>query len=394
LAFQDPERGTFYWNGHIDPAEAATTNDRTRQEIMRFAMMTGQSAIADTFQRARDPRASVDSYGTPALDALSAPDLASFAATNPDPSALNLLPVRMLAELIEMPELRPDLRAAVARMAWTRAYLLDDTAILKRITPTVAQANAGLKPLLDAYEAAWTDASRRQAALDLLLRTPGMQLVLADDDELYSGVSRVRIWSDKPQDWQEALFTSDHLNPNDNNGWCRFDLDRQLTRLKAKFYDQPLGLYHDRYWPVPERAALPAPLQEKLSEYRDQVLHAHPVLQQIDYEELGRLAKVPSASVYLAQTATEWARSSWWWERYFEGDQMADALAQSIQATRWGCHRDTSNGTASNAAWRALHDMFPDSDAANGKASNSAYRALYRLFPDSEAAKNSPYWYN
>jgi hypothetical protein len=74
----------------------------------------------------------------------------------------------------------------------------------------------------------------------------------------------------------------------------------------------------------------------------------------------------------MAQAATEWARSSWWWERYFHGDAMADALAKSIQATRWGCHRDGLNGLASNAAWRALHDMFPDS----------------------EAAKNSPYWYN
>jgi hypothetical protein len=47
-------------------------------------------------------------------------------------------------------------------------------------------------------------------------------------------------------------------------------------------------------------------------------------------------------------------------------------LAKSIQATRWGCHRDGSNGAASNAAYRALHEVFPDS----------------------AAAKNTPYWYN
>jgi hypothetical protein len=50
---------------------------------------------------------------------------------------------------------------------------------------------------------------------------------------------------------------------------------------------------------------------------------------------------------------------------------MADSLAQSIQATRWGCHRDEANAAASNAAWRALRETFPES----------------------EAAKNSPYWY-
>jgi hypothetical protein len=371
LADQDPARGIFFWNGAIDPAEAATANDRTRQEIMRFAMLTGQSAIADTFQRTRDPKASVDNYGMPALDALAAPDLASFAATNPDPSALNLLPVRMLAQLIEMPEMRPDLRAAVARMAWVRAYVLDDTAILKRITPLVAQINAGLKPLLDAYQAAWTDAGREEAALDLLLQAPGMQLVLPDGEDLYWGVDRVWIRSDKPEDWQDAWFKSDHLNPNDNNGWCRFDLDRQLGKLKMNFFDQPLGLYHGRYWEIPERAVLPAPLQDKLSEYREEVLRTHAILRDIDFEELRRLTEVPSASVYLAQAATEWTRSSWWWNRHFAGDRMAEALGRSIQATRWGCHKDGSNAAASYAAWRTLHETFPES----------------------EAAKNSPYWY-
>jgi hypothetical protein len=371
LVDQDPGRGTFFWNGAIDASEAATANDRTRQEIMRFAMLTGQSAIANTFQRARDPKASADSYGKPGLDALAAPDLAGFAASNPDPSAINLLPLRMLAELIEMPGLRPDLRAAVARMAWIRAYVLEDEAILNRITPLVAQTNAQLKPLLDAYQAAWTDAGRRQAALDLLLQTPAMQLVLPDGEDLYWGVGRLRIWSDKPEDWQEALFKSDHLNPNDNNWWCRLDLDRELGKLKTNFYDRPLGLYYGRYWEVPERAGMPAALQEKLAEYREQVLREHAILKEIDFEELRRLTDVPSGSVYLAQAATAWTRSSWPWDRYFAGDRMADALAASIQATRWGCHRDDANAAASYAAWRTLQETFSES----------------------KAAENSPYWY-
>jgi hypothetical protein len=371
LADQDPERGAFFWNGAINASEAATANDRTRLEIMRFAMLTGQSALADRFQRARDPKASADSYGTPALEALAAPDLASFAATNPDPAALNLLPLRMLAELIEMPGLRPDLRAAVARMAWIRAFVLDEQTILNRITPRVAETNPGLKPLLDAYQAAWTDAGRKEAALNLLLQTPGMQLFLPDGEDLYWGVDRLRIWSDKPEEWREALFKSDHLNPNDNNWWCRFDLDREIGKLRMNFYDEPLGLYHPRRWDPPERAGLPGPLQERLAQYRDRVLHEHAILKDIDYEELRRLGEVPSGSVYLAQAATEWTRSSWWWDRYFAGDRMADSLAQSIQATRWGCHRDEANAAASNAAWRALRETFPES----------------------EAAKNSPYWY-
>jgi hypothetical protein len=363
---QNPESGLLAWRGDINPGEAATANDRTRREIARFALATGQPVIARYFQQARDPKASEVFYETPALQALIASDLAGFAAANPDPSALNLLPVRVLAEFIEIPGLRADLRAAVARMTWVRAYVLNDTAILKRITPLVAETNAAMKPLLDVYQAAWTESGQRQAALALLLQTPGMQLVLPDEEDLFGGVSRVRIWSDKPEDWQEALFKSDHRNPNDGNWWCRFDLDRQVSKMKANFYDRPLGLSRVAYW------NLSLPMQASLAEYRDGVLREHAILKQVDYEELGRLAKVPSAPVYLAQAATEWAQSSWWWDRYFQGGEMAETLQLSIQTTRWGCHRDGSNGAVSNAAWRALHD----------------------LFPDSEAAKNTPYWYN
>jgi hypothetical protein len=357
---QYPEGSTIHWNAEIDPTEA-TANDRTRQEIARFAMTLGQPKIAQQFQAARDPKAAMDSYLGPSLQALTAPDLDSFAAANPDPSAINLLPLRLLAELIEKPGLRTDLRAAVARMAWTRAYLLDDTAILRRITPLVGQTNEAMKPLLDVYQAAWTSSGQRQAGLALLLKTPGMMLVLPDGSDLYWEVPRVRVWSTKEEDLEDAVFKHDHLNPNDNNWWCRLDIGRRLSKMRSNFYDSPLGL-----------DAAPARLRARLEEYRDEVLREHPILGQIDFEELGRLAKIPNAPVYLSQAAVERARSSWWWDRYFNGEEMADALALSIQVTRWGCHSDGPNGSLSNAAYRALHEIFPDS----------------------EAAKNTLYWYN
>jgi hypothetical protein len=356
------QAGYSGWDGAIDPAEAATASDSTRREIARFAIAMGQPKIGWQFQSARDPKAIADSYSGQPLQALAAPDLETFAASDPDSAALNLLPVRILAKLVEKRGLRPDLRAAVARMAWTRAYLLDDTETLKRITPLVGETNASLTPLLDAYQAAWTESGRRKAALALLLRAPGMQLALPDSEDLFWGVDRFRPWLTRAEDLKDAVFKSDHMNPNDNNWWCPLNIDRQLSRMRYNFYDQPLALHADfSEW-----------LQRKLDAYRDQVLHQHAILSQIDYEELGRLAKMPSGSVYLAQAATEWARSSWWWDRYFQGDEMADALARSIQATRWGCRREGQNGAASNAAWRALHD----------------------LFPESAASKNSSYWYN
>jgi hypothetical protein len=364
--------GDVAWRDRLSDELIAKSDDRTRREIARFALAVGRPDLARSIEALRSPKAE-EPYGIrDQILAVTAPDLDAFVAAGPEPAALNLLPVRLLSKLIEHTTLTPGMRAAIARMAWTRAYLLDDEPALERITPLLASTNPPLQPLVDSYQSAWTDTGRRRAALALLLKTPAMQLVLPDGIDTW-GWAPSRLGS--AQDEAKAdkqLFTPDHWNRNDGNWWCRVDVLSLITRRNGRFYDRALGLEPNYGW-VPEgRMELPRAVQSTLHRYRDQVLRDHPVMRQTDWEELNRLAELPNAPLFLTREATDWARSSWWWERYFHGDEVAEALALSIQATRWGCHRDGPNGRASNAAYRALHE----------------------LFPDSEAAKNTRYWYN
>jgi hypothetical protein len=51
-------------------------------------------------------------------------------------------------------------------------------------------------------------------------------------------------------------------------------------------------------------------------------------------------------------------------DRWLFGDGMAEALALSVRATRFGCHRDGPNRASSYAAFSLLHELFPESEAA------------------------------
>jgi hypothetical protein len=355
LEQQAPRYGWLSWSNRYDVENVAGRggDPETLRELARFVIAAGNPAAV--------PKSGPELPTT--LRALIAPDLDAFAAADPDPAAINVLPLRVLAELAAKPALAPPLRAAVARLAWTRAYLLDDQAMLERLTPLLIESNPRLQPYLDAYDAAWTDAGRRHAALILLLKVPAMQPVLADPGDLSEvvGAHTTRAEVSTYDSWKDVLTEHDDLNHNDNNWWCQVDPSRLVSKLRDNFYNSPLGI----------DGGFSGPLQEQLDRYRDQILKQHAVVGQIDWEELGRLAKIPRAPVYLSGEAIAWAEGSWW-DRTFDSDRIAEALALSLRAARWGCNRD----------------------GPNGKASNAAYRALHRLFPESAAAKHTPYWYN
>jgi hypothetical protein len=349
---QSARAGWLSWNNRYDVERVAGMDGDpvTLRELARFVIAAGSPVAV--------PKPDHDLPKT--LRALTAPDLDAFAAADPDPAAINVLPLRVLAVLAGKPVLTPPLRAAVTRLAWTRAYLLDNREMLQRLTPLLVDSNPPLKPYLDAYDSAWTDAGRRNAALILLLNVPAMQPVLPDPDDLSRvvGAHTTRTEYDR---WGDVLTERDELNRNDNNWWCQVDPSRLVSKLRDNFYNRPLGI----------DGGFSGPLQKTLDRYRDQILKRHAVLGEIDWEELGRLAKIPSAPTYLTREAIDWAEGSWW-DRTFHGDVVAETLALSVQVTRWGCDRD----------------------GPNGKVSSAAYRTLHRLFPDSKAAKNSPYWYN
>jgi hypothetical protein len=105
-------------------------------------------------------------------------------------------------------------------------------------------------------------------------------------------------------------------------------------------------------------------LRQQLDDRRRDFLSSHPVMKMVDWEELGRLAKIPAAPQYLADEVTMWVRESSWLDRWLYGDEMAEALALTVRATRFGCRRDGPNRSHSYATFSLLHELFPESEAA------------------------------
>jgi len=80
--------------------------------------------------------------------------------------------------------------------------------------------------------------------------------------------------------------------------------------------------------------------------------------------ELNALAALGPAPTYLANEAVKWARA-----RPKDLD-AAEALAQAVEAGRWGCTDETTRA-----------------------ASRGAFQTLHRIFPGTEWARRTKYWY-
>jgi hypothetical protein len=96
------------------------------------------------------------------------------------------LPVELLASAAASAKLPPALRTRVARLAVTRAVLLDRMPASFRAARLLRTLDPELAPSLDRYLAATSEAARRRAGLMLLLRNPSLSIhpVSADDQGL------------------------------------------------------------------------------------------------------------------------------------------------------------------------------------------------------------------
>ena len=296
-------------------------------------------------------------------------------------AVINMLPVRVLLQIAAGGSLAEDLRAEIARMAWTRAYLLKDQEALRQATELLPKLNPGLAQLVETYRGSWTDAGRERAALMLLLKTPSMQLLIPAGQDLASGrygnALKRQPWAPGKWSWHLssaetaenaiALFWADAANRNDRNWWCRPSIGRLQARLERDFYNEPLSLVPDRWqrwdsWNV--GPAYSAQLIANLADQRGKFLTGHPVLKLVDWEELGKLSKVTAAPNYLTQAVIAWVNDANWLDRWLYEEEMARALALAVRTTRFGCSDDGSNRADSLAAYRLLHQRFPDSEGA------------------------------
>ncbi|MEO5335627.1 MAG: hypothetical protein H7841_01855 [Magnetospirillum sp. WYHS-4] len=281
-----------------------------------------------------------------ALRQLVARDLGEFlAAENPNvlsPGAiavLNRLPVARLAEAAASPSLPVRHRAAIARMAWTRAFVLRGVDAAIKLSPLIAQTDQRLAYRLSKIKEGWTLRHRENRALLFLLRTPRMGLRLAGG-----------LWSPYGQARELRAEAIDHFNPSDNNWWCPVEPDREARLIVRNLYDRPVG--------IPQGDL-------SLTDIRERTLAEHPVLRLVDESELAALALVPGGPQFLSERTVAWAKSSNLLSRLLGQDKgLAEALALAVQSTRHGCQRAGGHGTYSRAAFQELHKRFPGSSFA------------------------------
>ena len=311
-----------------------------------------------------------DDPGNPVIALATVDELAASTSWYDRPSdaviLLNLLPLEVLASLTQAKLIPIELRAAIARVTWTRAYLTQRDEILRRLTPVLAELNPELAPLVEDIDRAWTENSRKRAQLRLLLRTPAMNVRFPAGRELSWHTRRDPFRSEAG-----SLTVTDGTNPNDSNWWCRFDPQREMALLKQYAFDLPMGLRtntrHSRF----DRSYQFAPLlsfsnlvRATFDDTWEELASGHPLFRLIDWQELGDLSTIEAAPTYLGKQAIAWARDASWFDRWWEGDDIAEALALTVRATRWGCTRDGSDAALSREAYLLLHQLFPDSAAA------------------------------
>ena len=262
-------------------------------------------------------------------------------------AVLNLLPVAELARLAESPQLAIEDRQAIARVAWTRRFLLNGGRVEDSLTATLRRMNPDFNPYFDLIDEAWTDDHRENLTTLFLLTTPRMGTRLNARDGAW-------------QKYEEHPFVIDVYNHNDNNWWCRFDVDAYRRELASEFYDRPLRLATSQYRttePVAE------PDRQRFATEREKLLSSHAVLRLIDWNELERLSRIADAPSVLSERAIGWADDIWWWDRLLGRDRLLPrALHLAVRATRYGCDRDGSQGGVSRRAFELLHKDYPDSE--------------------------------
>jgi len=240
-------------------------------------------------------------------------------------------PLDRLVDAAVSPALPPRLRALVAGMALSRAIALQRADAGLRVAPVLVELAPALRADLNRYINAPNADDRRVAGSYLLLRTPGMHVVLdtPDDDVSY----RVK---DEPTTEFDRLLH--------RNLWC--DVDKRLASGKRGVgTSEIIGLlYPDRRVPAPSFITV----EERAAAER----------------EMREIAALGAMRSYLGTDALKWAR-----DKRRDVD-AAEALALTVQQWHFGCGDDDK--------W----------DIAR-----QAFAALHRQFPQSAAAKRTPYWY-
>lgn len=337
------------------PYKDTTLFDRTVDDSLKYLITEGRLAEA---RRLRDalaldtPEGQLKPYtsSTGALLILAEDEdhlvRVMHAAPHYPREYFNHLATSELWRLAARGELDRGQRALFVRAAWSRDYAMgriisrEHDGLLRSLAPDITgtwQTPAGhdIKP---------DDIS----IVRDVLKSPGLNTVIEDFS---------RMPDDRDSDATSTLTGLDHYNHNDNNWWCAFDVARHDAALDAALA-QSFGLDDTEL-------LMPKHVRPMLS----QALSASYLFRHIDRAELTKLSKVECAPQILSERVIAWVRNS---KPPASRAGQAEALADAITSTRWGCNRNGSHAAYSREAFRLLHT----------------------LFPDSAEAKQTPFWFN
>jgi hypothetical protein len=226
------------------------------------------------------------------------------------------MPLDQLAAAAESTRLPPRLRLRVAQAAFTRAALLDRPQPAARAAQVLSALAPALRVDLARYMSATGDEARRRIATLTLLRTPGLSINVAgqDDDSSYERDAPLRRFG--------------HGFPT--NWWCG---------IQAPTASATAALITTNSVPFP-------PFVSEAGR-RDTAA------------ELDALKAIGTPREHLAASALAWAQAR-------RGDpEAAEALALAIEGWRWSpCSYDAPKSDLPRRAFTVLHRQFPDSEWA------------------------------
>jgi hypothetical protein len=256
------------------------------------------------------------------------------------PTMFNLLPAATLRKLGDNAAFSAEQRAVLKRAAWVRNYATG-ARNSDATTADMFAANPELTTARAAVVKEFPKLNPDRVLLLTILRSPRFGILVNSPD-----------WADAIETKRDVFNALDEIDPNDKNWWCPLETDRQLGAVRTDFDNET------RMGGVKDYDAKDlAPLLEKdavaqADARRDAVLRQHPMIKAVDWAEVSKLAKAPSAPLLLAKSAVSWAKTS-------KGDDGApEALALAVRATRYGCRWHGSVKAHSKPAQEMLKSKF------------------------------------
>lgn len=252
------------------------------------------------------------------------------------------MPLRLLAASAESKTLPENLRYQVAQAAMVRAILLDQPAIVRRMTPLLVQCRSAWAPVLATYNGSTAAAERKLNGLFALMRFASTEPSVRNGEER-----------------REGFATYDDLR---QNWWCTAVPNSDGT------VDENASYPYSRTNAAPKK-----PLARPVFLTSADTAEAA--------AEVAALEKIPSASQYFANEALTW------WKLHPSDPHNPDLLGEADRVLRNSCRTELPFDPKLGKPAGDPND--PDLTANQAHA---LFDALHKSYPNSVWAKRYKSW--